>query len=62
MFLFGNDYETFDGSCIRDYIHITDLAELHHLAIQYLLKGGENHKHLIVVMERAFSFGGYRKS
>ena len=35
MFLFGNDYETFDGSCIRDYIHITDLAELHHLAIQY---------------------------
>jgi UDP-glucose 4-epimerase len=34
--VFGNDYETPDGTCIRDYIHVTDLAEAHYLAIKYL--------------------------
>ncbi len=36
--VFGNDYNTPDGSCIRDYIHVVDLAEAHVAAIQHLLK------------------------
>ena len=40
--LFGTDYPTKDGTCIRDYIHVTDLAQAHILALDYLLKGGEN--------------------
>jgi len=38
--IFGNDYPTRDGSCIRDYIHVTDLAEAHILAAKYLSRGG----------------------
>lgn len=40
--IFGDDYDTPDGTCIRDYIHVTDLANAHILAIEYLKKGGEN--------------------
>ncbi len=40
--VFGTDYETPDGTCIRDYIHVTDLAQAHILAVQYLLDGGDN--------------------
>ena len=36
MCIFGDDYETHDGTCIRDYIHIDDLAEAHLKAIGYL--------------------------
>lgn len=36
MKVFGNDYDTRDGSCIRDYIHVCDIAHAHTLAIQYL--------------------------
>ncbi len=36
--VFGNDFPTRDGSCIRDYIHVTDLAKAHTLAIEYLIK------------------------
>ena len=36
--IFGDDYETKDGTCIRDYIHVTDLAQAHILAIDYLKK------------------------
>lgn len=36
--LFGNDYKTEDGTCIRDYIHVLDLAESHVLAIEKLIK------------------------
>ncbi len=36
----GTDYETPDGSCVRDYIHVTDLANAHVLALRYLLAGG----------------------
>lgn len=38
--VFGQDYDTPDGTCIRDYIHVMDLAEAHWLALQRLLQGG----------------------
>lgn len=38
--IYGTDYETPDGTAIRDYVHVTDLAEAHVLATQYLLAGG----------------------
>lgn len=40
MTVFGDDYDTPDGTCIRDYIHVTDLAEAHVAAIEKLLAGG----------------------
>ncbi|WP_413294155.1 UDP-glucose 4-epimerase GalE [Bdellovibrio sp. HCB185ZH] len=40
--LFGNDYPTPDGTCIRDYIHVEDLADIHLLALKHLLAGGES--------------------
>ncbi len=40
--IFGDDYETKDGTCIRDYIHVTDLAQAHILAIEYLKKTGKS--------------------
>lgn len=39
--VFGTDYPTPDGTCIRDYIHVDDLADAHLRAISYLMKGGE---------------------
>lgn len=38
--LFGDDYPTPDGTCIRDYIHVSDLASAHVLAVEHLLRGG----------------------
>lgn len=40
--IFGDDYATSDGTCIRDYIHVTDLADAHILAVEKLRKGGES--------------------
>ena len=40
--VFGTDYPTPDGTCIRDYIHVTDLARAHVLAVERLLSGGES--------------------
>lgn len=40
--VFGSDYETRDGTCVRDYIHVLDLADAHVRAVQYLLDGGES--------------------
>ena len=40
--IYGTDYDTPDGTCIRDYIHVTDLAKAHILAVEYLMKGGES--------------------
>ena len=45
LFVFGNDYETKDGTGIRDYIHVSDLAEGHLSAIKYILK---NNKDLVI--------------
>src|SRR3984957_13913272 len=38
--VFGDDYDTPDGTCIRDYIHVVDLAQAHILALDYLMQGG----------------------
>jgi len=46
--VYGMDYPTPDGTCIRDYVHVMDLAEAHLLALQYLERGGES---------RAFNLG-----
>lgn len=40
--VFGEDYPTPDGTCLRDYIHVLDLADAHVLAIDYLRKGGDS--------------------
>ncbi len=42
--LFGDDYPTPDGTCIRDYIHVTDLAQAHILAVESLLAGGPSNR------------------
>jgi UDP-glucose 4-epimerase len=40
--VFGTDYDTPDGTCVRDYIHIEDLCEAHVLALQHLMAGGDS--------------------
>ncbi len=40
--VFGSDYDTRDGTCVRDYIHVLDLADAHVRAVQYLLDGGDS--------------------
>lgn len=40
--IYGDDYPTSDGTCIRDYIHVTDLAQAHILAVEYLMKGNNS--------------------
>ena len=47
--VFGDDYDTPDGTCIRDYVHVADLADAHVLALRYLLAGGRT---------SAFNLGG----
>jgi UDP-glucose 4-epimerase len=42
MEIFGTDYPTPDGTCIRDYIHVSDLARAHSAALAYLRRGGES--------------------
>ncbi len=40
--IYGSDYDTPDGTCVRDYIHVTDLAKAHILAVKHLINGGES--------------------
>jgi UDP-glucose 4-epimerase len=40
--IFGNDYETPDGTCVRDYVHVNDLASAHLSALEFLIHGGDS--------------------
>ncbi len=51
LFVFGEDYDTPDGTCVRDYIHVTDLARAHACSLNHLLNGGES---------RTFNLGAER--
>ncbi|MEM1367040.1 MAG: UDP-glucose 4-epimerase GalE [Cyanobacteria bacterium P01_H01_bin.15] len=42
LYIFGTDYPTEDGTAVRDYIHVNDLASAHVLGLEYLLKGGDS--------------------
>ncbi|MCR4734499.1 MAG: UDP-glucose 4-epimerase GalE [Treponema sp.] len=42
--VFGTDYDTRDGTCIRDYVHVTDLARAHVMSLEYIAKKGESIK------------------
>ncbi len=42
MFVYGNDYPTRDGSCIRDYIHVNDLSSAHILAMDYIINNNQD--------------------
>lgn len=42
IFIYGDDYDTHDGTCIRDYIHVTDLANAHILALKKIIDGGSS--------------------
>ncbi len=42
ILIFGSNYPTRDGTCVRDYVHVTDLAQGHILALDYLMNGGES--------------------
>ena len=43
MKVFGTDYDTRDGSCIRDYVHVEDLAEAHYLGLKYIMENDGTH-------------------
>ncbi len=42
MYVYGNDYPTRDGTCIRDYIHVNDLSEAHIMAMDYIIKNDQD--------------------
>jgi len=42
IYMFGDDYPTEDGTCVRDYIHVMDLASAHYKALEYLRKGNDS--------------------
>lgn len=55
MKIFGNDYPTPDGTCLRDYIHVTDLAEAHVLALKYLDKAEKEFNYFNLGNGKGFS-------
>lgn len=42
IYMYGNDYNTPDGYCVRDYVHVLDLAQAHRLAVEYLVAGNDS--------------------
>ena len=55
--VFGDDYDTPDGTCIRDYIHVNDLAEAHVLAVEALLAGAASDQFNVGSGTRTFGLG-----
>lgn len=53
--IFGTDYPTPDGTCIRDYIHVTDLADAHVRVLQYLAEGGGESQYFNLGSQNGFS-------
>ena len=51
IMIYGDDYDTPDGTCIRDYVHVDDLARAHLLSLKYLTNGGDS---------EVFNLGGSR--
>ena len=56
--IFGQDYETPDGTCIRDYIHVSDLAAAHVAGLRYLAAGGKEPGHELWLRPRLFGARG----
>ena len=54
--IFGDDYETPDGTCVRDYIHVWDLCAAHWLGLQRIMTGGKIFLFIIWEMEPDFPF------
>jgi len=46
--VFGSDYDTVDGTCVRDYIHVTDIANAHVLALQYLIEDEKSKQYEVI--------------
>lgn len=59
--IFGEDYPTKDGTCVRDYIHVTDLAQAHVLALDHLLRGGRERCVQSGQWCRLYGEGGHRR-
>lgn len=65
--IFGNDYDTFDGTCVRDFVHVRDIAQAHLCALEHLVQGnpsdvfnigtgnGVSVKHLVTTVEQLFN-------
>ena len=61
MEVFGTDYPTPDGTCIRDYIHVTDLARAHMAALAHLRAGGSLRRRQLRLLARLFRARGHRR-
>ena len=58
--VFGTDYDTPDGTCIRDYVQVTDVARAHLVALEHLREGGDERDHELRLWSRRFRAGDGR--